>query len=257
MIVADGVHWANGATAIGTIAVAVAAVGVAIMSQRHSDAVITEERHLADKRLAEQMQHSDVQLTAERDAADARLRAQLEHSDERLREERQQATDREKLAQAYAVMVIGAMAHDPEVDVDRPAYPKGKARLRTASNPAVIIVNHGDYPITKIDAKFGAADSAPETYLSSHSAGPPYVGLDQTLTYGLALPMSSFWRRSNDLRLTPTEPGLRLDGDSLAPAANPYVIVRWTDHWGTRWEHQDGQVRQVTEDQPWTPLRSV
>jgi len=32
-----------------------------------------------------------------------------------------------------------------------------------------------------------------------------------------------------------------------------YPLVRWTDRWGTRWEHRRGEVRQVREDEPWVP----
>ena len=34
---------------------------------------------------------------------------------------------------------------------------------------------------------------------------------------------------------------------------SPYPLVRWTDRWAARWEHRLGQVRQVRDDQEWTP----
>jgi hypothetical protein len=35
--------------------------------------------------------------------------------------------------------------------------------------------------------------------------------------------------------------------------SGPYFVVRWTDRWGTNWEHKKGVVESVTENQPWTP----
>jgi hypothetical protein len=91
------VIW-NALTALGTVAVAVTAVGIAIWGERRTDWHIkherawadhqlAEERDLADKRLAEQLAHSDAQLAAERAAADARLKEELAHADAELAEE--------------------------------------------------------------------------------------------------------------------------------------------------------------------------
>ena len=30
-------------------------------------------------------------------------------------------------------------------------------------------------------------------------------------------------------------------------------IIRWTDRWGTRWEHKLGQVRPIAAEEPWEP----
>ena len=32
-----------------------------------------------------------------------------------------------------------------------------------------------------------------------------------------------------------------------------YPLVRWTDRWGTRWEHRLGEVRQIRDGQDWAP----
>jgi hypothetical protein len=82
--VAAGTDWASATTAIGTVAVAVVAVGVAIFAEwragmrlREERALhakeIAEERALADKRLAEQSAHSDAQLAEERAHSAAQL----------------------------------------------------------------------------------------------------------------------------------------------------------------------------------------
>jgi hypothetical protein len=85
-------------TAIGTVAVAIAAVGIAFWTDwrtgaritaertRH-DKEITDERALVDQRLADQRAHSDKQLADERAAADAWLREELAHSVAQLQEE--------------------------------------------------------------------------------------------------------------------------------------------------------------------------
>jgi hypothetical protein len=35
--------------------------------------------------------------------------------------------------------------------------------------------------------------------------------------------------------------------------SDPRVIVRWTDRWGTRWEHKSGHVHPVDESAQWVP----
>ena len=103
-------HWGDvptWLTAVGTIAVAVAAVWIALWSERRSDkrlaeerensaTLIAEERALADKRLAEQLAHSDAQLAEERAAADTRLAEEIRAANARLQQERQVAQDREQ-----------------------------------------------------------------------------------------------------------------------------------------------------------------
>jgi hypothetical protein len=85
VVAAAGPDWASIMTAIGTVAVAVVAGGVAVWleprrakaaqrradeqladEQARHDKEIAEERALADKRLAEQIAHSDAQLQQER-----------------------------------------------------------------------------------------------------------------------------------------------------------------------------------------------
>jgi hypothetical protein len=82
-------------TAIGTVAVAVVAVGVALFAEWR-----------AGKRVA-----------AERAHGDERLREERERSDKQIAEERRIAQEREQLAEAYAVQVtlmMGATEGDGE-----------------------------------------------------------------------------------------------------------------------------------------------
>jgi septal ring factor EnvC (AmiA/AmiB activator) len=153
------VIW-NALTAIGTVAVAVAAVGIAIWGERRTDGRIGEERKrsdelitaehtradrqlaeervLADKRLADQLAHSDAQLAGERAAAEARLKEELAHADANLAEEHRIAREREQWAEAYAVEVTTAQM-SPEAYGSRitsePDVP--------IACPVAIVVNHG------------------------------------------------------------------------------------------------------------------
>lgn len=82
--VAIGPDWASMTTAIGTVAVAVVAVGVALYAEwrsalrlrnerKRGDDLLAEERALHAKEIVEQFAHSDAQLAAERAHTAARL----------------------------------------------------------------------------------------------------------------------------------------------------------------------------------------
>ena len=40
---------------------------------------------------------------------------------------------------------------------------------------------------------------------------------------------------------------------AMALAGFCYALARWTDHWGTRWEHKRGVVRIIRDDEMWEP----
>src|SRR5689334_10776742 len=123
-------------TAIGTVAVALAAVGIAIWSDRRTGKRLADERTLADGRLARQLKHSDDQLEKERAAADKRLSDEISAANERLRQERQAAQEQEQYAEAYAVQVtlMKSGIHGDGEDA--------------AQRLIVAIVNHGVQTIT-------------------------------------------------------------------------------------------------------------
>jgi ADP-ribosylglycohydrolase len=81
---ADFPSWTEVVTAIGTVGVAVAAVGIALWTEWRSG-----------KRLEAEHQRSDRMLKEER-----------ARSKEEIDEERRGAREREQLAQAYAVQVV-------------------------------------------------------------------------------------------------------------------------------------------------------
>jgi hypothetical protein len=145
--VAAAPDWATEMTAIGTVAVAVVAVGVALFAEwragkrlreehQRSDKVLAEERALADRRLAGQRAHSDAQLAEERAAADRRLAEEIRAADKRLAEERQAELDREQWAEAYLVQVtparVGVVTTPGQISSE-------------VERPLVIVVNHGRY----------------------------------------------------------------------------------------------------------------
>jgi len=55
--------------------------------------------------------------------------------------------------------------------------------------------------------------------------------------------------------LTPWDGGIRFESDDVAAGlmTGPYPLMRWTDRWDTRWEYRRGEVRQVRDDEPWSP----
>jgi hypothetical protein len=219
------VQWGDVATwltAIGTLAVAVAAVWIALWSEQRTD-----------RRVAEERKHGEEQLRAER-----------AHGDERLEKERQHVQDREQLSEAYAVQVAAArmegepIAHDAHGDV-----------AESEQIPVVVVINHGRYTITRTEAQFclngNLATPHRREYLSSVNNLPPM------LPPGQYRPLQG----PEGGVLTPADIGLRFVGNVTVPLfmTGAYPLVRWTDQWGTRWEHRNGQVRKVADDEPWKP----
>jgi hypothetical protein len=115
---------------------------------------------------------------------------------------------------------------------------------------AAVIVNRGSYTITRVEVRF------------SHDGG----SLAQP---GQGVRVSGFARLPEQVRedfqaapemamhdtLTPWDAGLRFVADAVErrDLRSPYPVVRWTDRWGTRWEHRLGKVRRITNDELWEP----
>ncbi len=239
-------------TAIGTIAVAVAAVGIAIWSDWRTGKRIADEREahekeiaaertLADERLAKQLAHSDAQLAEERAAADKRLREELEHSAAQLQEERQVAQDREQWAEAYLVEVTEARM-EPEA---------WGSRITTGPDtpiecPAAIVINRGHYTITHLQAQICMNDGSMTSY-----------GKTEHFTSWWHLPQPMIDRVHGAVRdiyvstLTPADLGMRFSSDAITVRnlVGSYPVIRWKDRWGTRWEHKQGVVRKITESE--------
>lgn len=241
-------------TAIGTVAVAVVAVGVALFAEwragerlqaehersdrvlgdergRH-DREIAEERSLADTRLAQQLAHSDAQLADER-----------AHSAAQFAEERRIAQEREQYAEAYRVRVLqGERDAGPPTD---PTYEEPDASLKRLG---AIIINGGAYTVTGVEARLRFADRTVVPFGGSERVTGA-LGLDPRLSDGMTGLLEAL---SHGDRLAPWDVGLRFYSDPK-PIAVWYPIIRWTDRWGIRWEHRLGDVRRIRDGEQWLP----
>ena len=124
--------WQETATAISTVAVAIAAIGVALYGKWRADLRMKNER-----------EHAAEILAQERAAADSRLMQQMAHSDAQLREERLRAQDAEQQASAWAVEVVPNLAGGTS---------DGTSQL------AVTVRNLGSYSIMQVEAQFSPDD---------------------------------------------------------------------------------------------------
>jgi hypothetical protein len=217
-------------TAFGTVGAVITAVGIALWAEWRTARRIREERARSDRLLQEERGHG---------------RAQIE-------EERRITLGREQLAEAYAVQVINARASARAAHGrDDPADP--------LTRPAAVVVNRGHYAITKVDARFSNGESSQRVVETRHLSAlirlPKELrGLNQELQ-GSDEEFIPWPDDFNVVSLVPRDPGLQLIGPALQTSRSLYMypLVRWTDRWGTRWEHRRGEVRQVCDDQEWTP----
>jgi hypothetical protein len=168
------------------------------------------------------------------------------HANEQIQEDRQLVRDREQLAAAYAVQVVlGQKLAGEPMD---PIYEEPGESVKCL---VAIVVNRSEYTITGIEARF-SLDGKNLVSLRSDERVSGYPDLPGRLQSGLSGPRDD--TRFGD-RLTPWDTGMRLES-YLVPEqdlAAPYPIVRWTDRWGTRWEHKRGEVEKVDESAPWLP----
>ena len=251
VILADDVHWAGGLTAAGTIAVAAIAVLVALISQRHADKQVreerghadqqlAEERRLADVRLATQMEHSDDQLAEERAAADARLQKQLQHSEDHFRRTHQLALEAEQFGEASAVQVVGARVPPGQGIVSTPDNP--------TERPVAIVLNRGRYTITQVDARFSDGISVLPRELIQ--PGQDFSGLPNLLTHDLTGGIGG-----NFTGMLAAGEAMRFVGNAtlVRSLSSIYAIVRWTDRWGQQWQHKLGSIGKVEDHEQWLP----
>lgn len=219
---ASGPDWASIVTAIGTVLVAIVAVGIALWSEWR-----------ADKRLTAQREHNDNQLADER----ALSRAQIE-------EERQVAHDREQLSEAYAVQVVLG---------ERSTGEPGE-RAAVASRLGAIVINHGRYTITGIEAqlRLGSGSNPSLVPFTGRERVPGTRDLDARLRNGMSGLLEGLTHAD---RLTPWDVGLRFWSDPVPAAqlSGAFPVVRWIDRWGTSWEHRRGDVQRVPYGEPWVP----
>jgi hypothetical protein len=221
-------------TAFGTVGAVIAAVSIALWTEWRSGKRLKAEQEHSDKMLAEERQRSSAALEDER----AYGRAQLE-------EEPRLAVEREQFAEAYAVQVAFG-ERDPgqgKPDVQGRRTPSEVREL------AVVVVNRGPSAITRIEARFCLGNSMVDPRRGVRLSG------SQTLDPLLLPSFEVSAERSLRGLLTPWDMGMRFESDGIheRELAGWYPLVRWTDRWGTRWEHKRGVVRTVREDEPWEP----
>jgi hypothetical protein len=109
-----------------------------------------------------------------------------------------------------------------------------------------IVINRSRYTIVNIEARVSLDNG-----VLSEVTGQRLLNLDgigASLTAG-ATPKPETVSRPHVL--TPWDTGLRLVCESSTSFMGAYPIVRWTDRWGTRWEHRRGDARPIKSRMPW------
>jgi hypothetical protein len=213
---ASGPNWTDIMTAFGTVGAVIAAVGIALWAEWRSG-----------RRLAAEREHSDRQLEEER----AHSRAQIE-------EERALSREHEQFAEAHAVQVAMVTTEPDEEHI---------------RSVAAIVVNRGTFTIRRVEARFWLP--GPNPSLVSPGYRERVQGADmlnEKLLLGMSGRLEGF---VHDDILTPWDIGVRFEADPMdtANVVGAYPVVRWTDRWGTRWEYRRGEVRQVRDDESWSP----
>lgn len=212
-------------TGIGTVAVAVLAVGVALYAERR-----------ADKRVAAERAHSAKVLAEERKLADDRLLKQMQHSDAQVLQERNRGVDAEQHAQAWAVEILpgSAAADSDESDT---------------SYMTVLVSNLGTRTITRVEAHF----SPDGRNLVAH-ARVERISTRTPISPSPGQPLGPEGRFSVAYSGILT-PGSRMrfwsDEVSDRHLSASFPVVRWSDWLGQTWQHRKGTVRKIGENEPW------
>lgn len=224
-----GPSWTDILTAIGTVGAVIVAVGIALWGERRSDKRVRDERTRSNKAIEDERAYGR----------------------EQLEEERRIAREREQLAQAYAVQVVlteQPAGGDVFWNDFTPARQVDGVEAEV-KRLAVMVVNHGAYTITRVEAQFCIGNSMQQPRRYQRVTG--FEVVPEILRAGF------YPSPERPLRgvLTPFDEGIRFETDDIHEdhLVTPYPIIRWRDHWGTFWEHKRGVVRQVSESDPWQP----
>lgn len=137
-------------TAVGTVAVALVAVGVALFAEWRASVRVQAERSRSDQVLADERARSDQVLANERAAADKRLKSQQEHSDRQFHAAQTRSQETEQYTDAYAVQVIVGEI----TTMSEPPNEYGDPGAEAAKRLAALVVNRGRYAITGVTAQF-------------------------------------------------------------------------------------------------------
>lgn len=228
---AGGPNWTDIMTAFGTVGAVIAAVMIALVTGLLSRRQLRREHERSDFLLAEQREQEKAAVEDER----AYGKAQLE-------EERRLAQEREQLAQAYLVQVVLAEHAPPRLRSLESTQPRSDV-----TQLAVMVVNRGSFTITRVDMQFCLGNILVQPRGYERMSG--FNRVDDKLRAGYA-PAAERPLRGV---LTPFDAGIRFESGDMheRDLASPYPVVRWNDHWGTRWEHKRGVVRRIADDTEW------
>jgi hypothetical protein len=225
---------------VGAVA---AAVGIALWTEQRSDKRITAEHRRTGGLIREERERAAATLADQREHEKSALEDERARGRKLLEEERRLSLEREQLAQAYAVQVLLAQLPHPNA-TDAATGETLPTRQLLAG-----IVNRSAYTVTRIQVRFCLGGST----MVSHRevAQLPSPSTPDALRTG-PWPCPDPAMRGI---LTPFDGGLQFETEAISERdlADPYALARWTDHWGTRWEHKRGVVRIIRDDMTWEP----
>lgn len=143
-------------------------------------------------------------------------------SNKELRKERDEALAAAQLAEAYQIQVLG--------DVN------------------TVVVNHGQYTVTHIEACLIIKDCPPVPF-TSRTRVLGTQGLVAELLEGVPTELTDTKLGAHSGALAPWDAGLRfvVNAGDVANLANAYPVVSWTDRWNNRWEHRLGHVEKIED----------
>jgi hypothetical protein len=236
--------WPAEWTAVGTVLLAFVTVGAVLTTI----VITTQDRRRANKRLEDEQARHEGEVAEERRLANARLETQQKQSAEQFRTEQWRMTEREQYTEAYAVQVSVGQATAEE----GPANASGDRGADTAKYLAALVVNRGTYAITGVTAQFSPNGRSLTTPRRVVRIPISFASLPPELRDAFR-PLDD--KRGHGNTLAPWDAGMRFQSDMIGVQhlAGPYFVIRWTDRWGTTWEHKQGVVEPVTAGQPWAP----
>ena len=261
MQLADGTPlWPSEWTAVGTVALAAVTIATIIITivittqdRNRADTKLTGERARHDKEIETERARHDKEIGDERARHDKEIEDERRLADDRLREERERMQDAEQRAEASTVLITPfampakqAAKLQAEMAAKLEEEPDHKIEARVGEEcPVVIIVNDGRFVITNVHARFVKDSTIYQSALKQHSN--VYDSLPKEWLSGLVADPA--------IGVPPRIGGMQFIGKGMVPAdlKGVYAIVRWTDRWGTRWEHRKGDVQPIAEDEPWKP----
>jgi len=167
------------------------------------------------------------------------------NAENRFHNERQEARDHEQFAEARAIEVIlGERDARPDEIDHLPGVSENQLRRTGQKVLTAAVINHGAHAITGIETHLFVGEMGRKVPFVFSERVTGDKARDKKLLGG-ATPFVGGWVDLTEL--SPWDNGLSLASGPMSPQNVPlsYVVVRWTDQWGTRWEYMHGRVRKV------------